>query len=298
MAKQITDNPKEATTSDYDRVVRLMNQEISVNELENLIGTNRLDYNKVMYGGKTFFFEICKYVGSNKSIEGLNFLKRILEEGKVNIDHKDANGNTVLLDETKLGHIEVCEILIDNRADIDSKNKCGDTPLRDACLSNNFEMTLFLLNKGAKETVLNPPLAALKKPSNCYGKLQELETLCQSKLGVEVVGSRYESVPGLYFIEKLLPDREGLKECLSMQEFNELFEQAKDCRIIKHFLSNIREIFEKCTALKTVSACPPQDQLAEESFLKSFELVNQEIDDSSFVLIGGDASQQQDQELY
>ena len=299
MAKQIIDTPRKATISDYERVVRLMDEHISVKELENLIITNRLDYNQVMGGGKTFFSKICNYIGSDKSTEGLDFLKATFKEGKVNINHKDTNNNTVLIDEAKLGHVKVCEILVDSGAEINSLNILGDTPLRNACLNQNFDVTLLLLKKGADATVLNPPPAALTKPSNCYGKLKEMETLCRSKLEAKDVEPRHESVPGLYFIEKLLFDMEGLKKCLSMQQFDELFQQAKDCRIIKHFESDIRKIFEQCKALKSVGACPLQidPSFAEESFLRSYVIVSQKIDDSSFMLLGDNSSQHQDQGL-
>ena len=69
------------------------------------------------------------------------------------VNAKDENGNTPLIQATYNGHLEVVKCLVQNGADMDVKNKRGRTALMMAVGCGNLELCSYLIENGADVNV-------------------------------------------------------------------------------------------------------------------------------------------------
>jgi len=75
-------------------------------------------------------------------------VRQLLDKG-ANIDFRDDDGNTVLINAAQMGHTEVVKLLLDKGANIDAKNNNGQTALYIAELSSEDETAKLLRARGA-----------------------------------------------------------------------------------------------------------------------------------------------------
>jgi ankyrin repeat protein len=82
-------------------------------------------------------------------------IKQLIENGE-NIDAKNNDGRTPLLEAIRCGHNDdVVELLIDNEADVNIHDNFSETPLHWACKYDRVDVAKMLLKKGAKVNAKN-----------------------------------------------------------------------------------------------------------------------------------------------
>ncbi|KJR84975.1 uncharacterized protein SPSK_08353 [Sporothrix schenckii 1099-18] len=79
----------------------------------------------------------------------------ILKTGKVDINERDAHGDTALHHAAEKGRTEIVRLLLDNGADIHMRSKDGETRLWDAAYHGINEMVPLPLENGAEVDALN-----------------------------------------------------------------------------------------------------------------------------------------------
>jgi len=83
----------------------------------------------------------------------LKKVKKILKEGKVQINKKDNHGNTALIMASREGRIKVVKYLLANGANINEKNNYGYTALIWASREGHIKIVKSLLANGADPTI-------------------------------------------------------------------------------------------------------------------------------------------------
>ena len=84
------------------------------------------------------------------------------ENAGININLKDADGETAVHTAANVGAIEALRVLIANNADVNIPNCKGQTPLQTVCYRGNFTAVICLLHAGAKvNTKDNKGLSAI-----------------------------------------------------------------------------------------------------------------------------------------
>ena len=78
----------------------------------------------------------------------INAVKQYLTAG-MDVDAKDADGETPLMNAACVGHKEIVELLIEKRADVNAKSSFGTTPLHEAGYGKETEVAELLIAKGA-----------------------------------------------------------------------------------------------------------------------------------------------------
>jgi ankyrin repeat protein len=73
----------------------------------------------------------------------------------LDLETKDKNGNTALMDAARFACHDICDLLIDHGANIDASDLDGETALFDAVNLNNHVTIQFLIDRGASCTVLD-----------------------------------------------------------------------------------------------------------------------------------------------
>ncbi len=85
-------------------------------------------------------------------------VRRLLQEN-ADPNERDASGNTALHRAATYGSIEIVRLLIDNKANLDSRNKQGDTPLMvlipPSYSTNRDTIVRLLLDRGASMDIKN-----------------------------------------------------------------------------------------------------------------------------------------------
>jgi len=79
----------------------------------------------------------------------LEMLKLLLENG-ANVNGKDTNGATLLIESVRMGRIEVMRLLLDHGADIEAKDNEGMTALMWTAFWGKLDIAKMLLERGAK----------------------------------------------------------------------------------------------------------------------------------------------------
>jgi ankyrin repeat protein len=116
--------------------------------------------------GYNLFMEIVTtdYEEDEKYEEQQDELLSLLLYNKANIETKDNNGSTALMNAIQTGNRKIAEILLDKKADIAAKNKNGDTVLHLLDGATNDKTIKFLLhsraNLEAKNNNGDTPLTA------------------------------------------------------------------------------------------------------------------------------------------
>lgn len=118
--------------------------------LENGADVNILD----TYDGSSALMEACEF-----SFYDIKFIKKLIEYGAdVNAIEvgKRREGNstrgTPLIYASGSGNLEFVKILVENGADINYMNEYDRTALAEAAMLDNFDIVLYLLEKGADYT--------------------------------------------------------------------------------------------------------------------------------------------------
>lgn len=84
----------------------------------------------------------------------LSKVKKLVDCGKNEVDQRDRAGYTALHYAARNGHLEVCEYLVMNGAQIDAVTKAGRaTALHRACSAGKTHIVNFLLSKKAQVTL-------------------------------------------------------------------------------------------------------------------------------------------------
>jgi predicted nucleotide-binding protein len=86
------------------------------------------------------------YFAGMGMIESVN--RMLLIKG-IEIESKDKNGNTPLMNAALRGHVEICKLLLDHGAKIESKDDDGFTPLHFACHNGHLSVISLLIDRGA-----------------------------------------------------------------------------------------------------------------------------------------------------
>lgn len=82
----------------------------------------------------------------------LALVSYLLSKG-LEVDAKDTNGNTVLMNAVSRNTLEIVKVLVEHIKDINSVNKKGQSALSLAVQNNAPEVIAFLLEKGAKPSI-------------------------------------------------------------------------------------------------------------------------------------------------
>jgi len=86
--------------------------------------------------------KLCK----NGDVDGLSKLLK----SNCNINAKDIDGNTGLIEACYFGHKEIVSILIKAKCDLNIQNQSGYTGLMDACYKNHKDIIVELVRYGCK----------------------------------------------------------------------------------------------------------------------------------------------------
>ncbi len=78
---------------------------------------------------------------------------RLLLEYGVNIEEKDINGETHLMDAAALGEFKITKIFLDYGANINAQNNQGCTALMEACSERKAKIVKLLLERGASTKI-------------------------------------------------------------------------------------------------------------------------------------------------
>jgi ankyrin repeat protein len=95
-------------------------------------------------------------------------VKRMLLIKGIEIESKDVDGMTPLINSASYGEVEICKLLLDHGAKIESKSNLGNTPLLSACQQGHLSVVSLLIDRGAdveaRSNMGNTPLnlAALR----------------------------------------------------------------------------------------------------------------------------------------
>jgi serine/threonine-protein phosphatase 6 regulatory ankyrin repeat subunit B len=92
---------------------------------------------------------LCDTMHDATVINHPNCLKRLLEQGPLNVNDRDVYGCTRLHYASRFGCVECINILLDNDADINEKSDQGFTALHYASESGDNERIRILINRGA-----------------------------------------------------------------------------------------------------------------------------------------------------
>lgn len=129
------------TRQEYDAFLML---------LENGADVNILD----TYDGSSALMDACEF-----SFYDVKFIKKLIEYGAdVNAievgERREGNSTrkTPLINASGSGNLAFVKILVENGADINYMNEYGHTALADATMLKNFDIVLYLLEKGADYT--------------------------------------------------------------------------------------------------------------------------------------------------
>ncbi len=79
----------------------------------------------------------------------LNSVKKLIEDGVVDINICDWANNTLLHTACANGHLEVAKYLLGKNVNVDSENNGGETPLILACETKNEDLIKLLIDNGA-----------------------------------------------------------------------------------------------------------------------------------------------------
>ncbi|CCE63607.1 hypothetical protein TPHA_0F01220 [Tetrapisispora phaffii CBS 4417] len=98
-------------------------------------------------------------------------VKRLLEEGEIDVNDQDNAGNSSLHEAALNGYIDCVKLLVKYGANVNliSYEMFRDTPLIDAAANGHLDVVKFLLEKGADPTVVNA------KGLNAYQSIEEEE---------------------------------------------------------------------------------------------------------------------------
>jgi ankyrin repeat protein len=86
------------------------------------------------------------YFALNGMTESVN--RMLLIKG-IEIESKDVDGMTPLINSAYYGHVEICKLLLDHGAKIESKSNIGATPLHFACEEGHLSVISLLITRGA-----------------------------------------------------------------------------------------------------------------------------------------------------
>ena len=75
-------------------------------------------------------------------------VKVLLEHPKVKVDVRDSSGKTALHMACSEGQNRVCQLLLDNGADIKAVTTDNATPLHNAILNGHSEVATMIINRG------------------------------------------------------------------------------------------------------------------------------------------------------
>lgn len=88
----------------------------------------------------------------------INAVRRLLKQGS-DVNELDASGNTPLARAAAYGYVDIAKVLIENKAELDSQNRIGNTPLMVAIITSyapaRIDFVRLLLEKGANLDVRN-----------------------------------------------------------------------------------------------------------------------------------------------
>jgi hypothetical protein len=76
-------------------------------------------------------------------------VNRMLLIKGIEIESKDVDGDTPLMNAAGCGHVDVCKVLLDHGAKIESKSNGGFTPLHFACQLGHLSVVSLLIDRGA-----------------------------------------------------------------------------------------------------------------------------------------------------
>ncbi|KAG0670967.1 Set3 complex subunit, partial [Maudiozyma exigua] len=84
-------------------------------------------------------------------------VKKLIEEGEININDQDNAGNTPLHEAALNGHIDIVKLLVEEGANINvqSYDMFQDTPLIDASANGHLDVVSYLLKHNADPTITN-----------------------------------------------------------------------------------------------------------------------------------------------
>jgi len=117
----------------------------SLEMIKFLVGCG-LDINVQNDSGETIFTILA---GSPSQLERLSVWNYLLKHG-ANIQLKNSNGRSPLMEAARAGNARIAGLLLKNRAVINDTDNEGKTPLMFACMSGNAEVTMILLDHGAE----------------------------------------------------------------------------------------------------------------------------------------------------
>ena len=78
-------------------------------------------------------------------------VKELLTTPGIDVNAKDADGNTALLEAARLGHDRVVRVLLATGANVNARDKYGKTPLMLAVSGDHEEVIAALKQAGARE---------------------------------------------------------------------------------------------------------------------------------------------------
>ena len=167
-----------------------------------------IDKQKLIFPG---YENLCIYLLANDPLALIEFKDLISEEIRQEICIKKYSGNnTPLMAAVNYGSIQLVNLLLEMRVNIDDVNSAGETALMQAVRANNKDLVLFLLEKGARIDIvnidgLNPLTLAAEKNHKEILEIILLKTLSLDKATqIRLLPLSYNSVLA-YVLDKHLP---------------------------------------------------------------------------------------------
>ncbi len=138
-----------------------------------------------------------------------NLLKRLLDSYEVDVDSKDALGNTALHYASQSGHVSVVETLLKYGATVSSLNSTASTSLHIVCARGDLTLLNILLQDSVSKEILSIPDALLRTCAHValyrhnFQVLQYLMAHFRSFLDFERVDHNGHTFPGLLFLYRI-----------------------------------------------------------------------------------------------
>jgi ankyrin repeat protein len=154
LAKLLIENNADVNTRDENKktILHTTCEQGNVQLANFLINTIKFDVNVKDYFMETPLHYVCKEIDyiPDKIDNVIKIeIAKLLIENKADIDTKNSDGNTPLHNACIYGYVSTVKLLIKNGADINAKNSHGKTPLHNACIDGFVSTVKLLIKNGA-----------------------------------------------------------------------------------------------------------------------------------------------------